>query len=74
MSTPIRAALLYSGCWDHLLSDDAVVADAMLWGELGAVARSLDDDLVGGIGQTVQCRVTENGIVEQTQPFVDAAV
>jgi hypothetical protein len=39
MSTPIRAALWISGCWDHLLLDDAVVAGAMLGGELGTVAR-----------------------------------
>ena len=68
------AAPWMSGCGDHLLSDDAVVGGAMPGSELGAVARSFDDDLVGGVGQAVQRRIAENGIVEQAQPFVHAAV
>ena len=46
----------------------------MLWSELGAVAGSLDDDLMRGVGQPVQSAIAEDGIVEQAQPFVHAAV
>ena len=64
MSTPIRAALWISGCWDHLLSEHAVVADAMLRSQFDAVAGSLDDDLVGSVGQAVQRRIAQDGITK----------
>ena len=51
-----------------------VLNDAVFGSELGAVAGSLDNDLVRGVGQPVQSAIAEDGIVEQAQPFVHAAV
>ena len=38
------------------------------------VAGALDDDLVAGVGQPVQGAVGEDGVVEETEPFVDGPV
>ena len=38
------------------------------------VAGALDDDLVSGVGQTVQGAVAEDGIVKETEPFVHGPV
>src|ERR1700694_3523696 len=42
--------------------------------ELGAVARPFDDELVRSIRQTVQGAIAQEGIVEERQPLVHAAV
>ena len=38
------------------------------------VAGALDDDLVAGVGQSVQSAVAQYGIVEETEPFFDGPV
>ena len=45
-----------------------------LWRQLGAVTGALDDHLVRRVGQTIECGVPEDGVVEEAQPFVDATV
>ena len=64
MCTPIRAPLWISGCWDHLLSSDTVVGDAMLGSEFGAIAGPLYDDLMSGVGQAIQSGISQNRVVE----------
>ena len=39
-----------------------------------AVAGAFDDDLVAGVGQAVQSAVAEDGVVEETEPFVHGPV
>ena len=39
-----------------------------------SVAGSLDDDLEAGIGQPVQGAVSEDGVVEEAEPFLHSAV
>ena len=51
-----------------------VIQEAVLGRELGAVAGSLDDDLMRGVGQPVQSAIAEDGIVEQAEPFVHAPI
>jgi hypothetical protein len=68
MSTPIRAALWISGYWDHLLSEHAVVADAMLGRQFDAVAGPLDDDLVDSVRQAVQRRIAQDRILGRRVP------
>ena len=51
-----------------------VIQHAVFGRQLGAVAGPFDDDLVGGVGQPIQCAVAENGIIEKAQPFVHAAI
>ena len=43
-------------------------------GETLAVAAAIDDDLVAGVGQPVQGAVVEDGMFEESQPFVDGPV
>ena len=38
------------------------------------VAGALDDNLVAGVGQPVESAVAEDGVVEETQPFVHGPV
>ena len=45
-----------------------------MWRESFAVAGTLDDDLVAGVGQTVQGTVAQDRIVEQAEPFIDGPV
>src|ERR1700730_3870623 len=51
-----------------------VLNDAVFGSELGAVARTFDDDLVGGVGQPIQCAIAEDRIVEQAQPLVHTPI
>ena len=37
-------------------------------------ALALDDDLVAGVSEPVECAVAEDGIVEEAQPLVDGPV
>src|SRR5215210_1648432 len=46
----------------------------MLRSELGAVAGPFDDDLMGRVGQPIQCAISQNRIVEQRQPLVHASI
>ena len=39
-----------------------------------AIAVSFDDDLVAGVDQAVQGAVTEDGVVEETEPFLHRPV
>ena len=39
-----------------------------MWREILPVARSLDDDLVAGIGEAVQGAVAQDGIIEEAEP------
>ena len=45
-----------------------------MWRESLAIAGSLVDDLVAGVGQAVQGTVAEDSIVEQAEPFVHGPV
>ena len=38
------------------------------------VAAAFDDDLVAGVGQPVQGAVAQDGVVEETQPFLHGTV
>ena len=58
-----------SGCGDHLLSNDGVIGDSVLGREFGAVAGSFDDELVCGVGQTIQRAIAEDRVIEQPQPL-----
>src|SRR5579859_976090 len=51
-----------------------ILGRAVLGRELGAIARPLDDQLVGGVRQAVQGAIAQQGIVKEGQPLVDAAV
>ena len=42
--------------------------------QFGAVAGAFDDDLVRGIGQAVQCGVSEDWIINEAEPLIHAAV
>ena len=44
------------------------------WCEARTVTGPFDDDLMRRVGETVQCAVAEDRIIEQAEPFVDAAV
>ena len=63
----------HAWAWRHPTSW-LVFNEAVFGSELGAVAGSLDDDLVSGVGQPVQSAIAKDWIVEQAQPFVDAAI
>ena len=39
-----------------------------------SVAGPLDDDLVAGVGQAVQGAVTQDGIIEEAEPFLHGLV
>ena len=43
-------------------------------GEPFPVAAALDDDLVAGVGQAVEGAVTEDGVLEESQPLVHGPV
>ena len=43
-------------------------------GQFLSVGGPLDDDLVAGVGQPVQGAVAEDGIVEETEPFLHGPV
>ena len=45
-----------------------------MWGEPFPVAAALNDDLVAGVGQPVQGAVAQDGVVEETQPFVHGTI
>ena len=45
-----------------------------MWRQPLALAGALDDDLVAGVGQAVQGAVAEDGVVKETEPFVDGTV
>ena len=45
-----------------------------VWRKPFPVAGALNDDLVAGVGQAVQGAVAQDGIVEETQPFVHGPV
>ncbi len=38
------------------------------------VAAAFDDDLVAGVGQPVQGAIAQDGVVEETQPFVHGTI
>ena len=46
----------------------------MFGSELSAVAGTFDDDLVRRVSQTIERAIAEDGIIEEAQPFVHAAV
>ena len=39
-----------------------------------AIAGSLDDDLVASVGQPVEGAVAEDGVVEETEPFLHGPI
>ena len=41
-----------------------------MWREPFPVAGAFDDDLVAGVGQAIQHAVAQDGVIEETQPFV----
>ena len=41
-----------------------------MWRESFPVAGAFDDDLVAGVGQAIQHAVAQDGVIEETQPFV----
>ena len=43
-----------------------------MWRESFPVAGAFDDDLVAGVGQAIQRAVAQDGVIEETQPFVTA--
>ena len=45
-----------------------------MWRQPLAIAGALDDDLVAGVGQAVQGAVAEDGVVKETEPFIDGTV
>ena len=45
-----------------------------MWREPFPVAGAFDDDLVAGVGQPIQCAVAQDGVIEETQPFVHGPV
>ena len=45
-----------------------------VWRETLAIAGAFDDDLVAGVGQAVQGAVAEDGVVKETEPFIDGPV
>ena len=45
-----------------------------MWRESLAITGDLNDNLVAGVGQPVQCAVAQDGIVEQAQPLVHGPV
>ena len=45
-----------------------------VWRQSLAIAGSLDYDLVAGVGQAVRGAVAEDGVVKETEPFVDGTV
>ena len=38
------------------------------------VALAFDDDLIAGVGQPIQGAVAQNGVFEEAEPFLHAAV
>ena len=45
-----------------------------MWREPFPVAGAFDDDLVAGVGQPVEGAVAQDGVIEETQPFVHGPV
>ena len=45
-----------------------------MWREPFPVAGAFDDDLVAGVGQPIQGAVAQDGVIEETQPFVHGPV
>ena len=45
-----------------------------MWRESFPVAGAFDDDLVAGVGQAIQRAVAQDGVIEETQPFVHGPV
>ena len=45
-----------------------------MWRQFFSVAGPFDDDLIAGIGQPVQSTVPENGVIEEAEPSLHAAV
>ena len=45
-----------------------------MWREPFPIAGAFDDDLVAGVGQAVQRAVAQDGVIEETQPFVHGPV
>ena len=41
-----------------------------VWRESFPVAGAFDDDLVAGVGQAIQHAVAQDGVIEETQPFL----
>ena len=41
-----------------------------MWRESFPVSGAFDDDLVAGVGQAIQHAVAQDGVIEETQPFV----
>ena len=44
-----------------------VIQDAVLGSQLGAVAGTFDDDLVGRVGEPVQCTIAKDRSVEEAE-------
>ena len=44
------------------------------WGEFGAVAGPVDDELVGAVGETVEGGVGEDGVGEEPYPLGNVAI
>ena len=51
-----------------------VISAAVFGSQLGTIAGSLDDQLLSGVGDAIECAVAEDGVVEEAEPLVDAAV
>ena len=45
-----------------------------MWEQPFPVTGAFDDDLVAGVGQAVQSAVTEDGVVDEDEPFVHGPV
>src|SRR5436305_2426983 len=58
----------------HATPSRLVIQDAVFGSQLGAVAGTFDDDLVGRVGEPVQGTIAKDGIVEEAQPLVHAAI